>query len=131
VQTEKRKTALLWDLDSSNTWITDPETEAQKKAVELLTGADHLLLDCFSWRVEEHAGFSTGHLSFATARKFAKVLQPRQTLLVHMGGHEEGEGNPGWGWTDETWGREAQKLWTADGLPGTVRVPVMGEEIQI
>ncbi len=131
VQTERSKTVLLWDLDSGNTWVTNPETEAQRKAAELLAGADLLLLDCFSWTVEEHAGFSTGHLSFATARKFAKVLQPRETLLVHMGGHEEGEGNPGWGWTDERWTQEARKLWTAEGLPGTVRVPVMGEEITI
>jgi len=131
VQTEKSKTVLLWDLDSGNTWVTNPETETQRKAAELLTGADLLLLDCFSWTVEEHAGFSTGHLSFATARTFAKVLQPKETLLVHMGGHEEGEGNPGWGWTDEMWGREAQRLWAEDGLPGTVRVPVMGEEIAI
>jgi ribonuclease BN (tRNA processing enzyme) len=109
----------------------NPETETQKKAVELLAGADHLLLDCFSWSVEEHAGFSTGHLSFATARKFAKVLQPKETLLVHMGGHEEGEGNPGWGWTDDRWSTEAQRLWMADGLAGTVRVPVMGEEFGI
>jgi len=131
VETQRRKTVLLWDLDAANTWIVEPVTEAQRRAVELLAGADTLFLDCFSWRVEEHAGFSTGHLSFATARRFARSLQPRQTLLVHMGGHEEGEGNPGWGWTDETWGREAQRLWTADGLPGTVRVPVMGEEVII
>ena len=74
---------------------------------------------------------STGHLSFATARSFAEALRPKETLLVHMGGHEEGEGNPGWGWTDRQWGEEASKLWKADGLSGTVRVPVMGEEFGI
>ena len=131
VQTGKKKTVLLWDLDSSNTWITNPETDAQRRSVDLLAGADHLLLDCFSWSVEEHAGFSTGHLSFATARSVAKALRPKETLLVHMGGHEEGEGNPGWGWTDRQWGEEASKLWKADGLSGTVRVPVMGEEFGI
>jgi L-ascorbate metabolism protein UlaG (beta-lactamase superfamily) len=131
VQTARKKTVLLWDLDGSNTWIVNPETKAQREATALLADADLLLLDCFSWSVEEHAGFSTGHLSFATARKFAKALRPKDTLLVHMGGHEEGEGNPGWGWTDETWGAEAQNLWAADGLTGTVRVPAMGEEITI
>ncbi|HQM91176.1 MAG TPA: MBL fold metallo-hydrolase [Syntrophales bacterium] len=131
VQTATKKTALLWDLDGGNTWIANPETEAQRKAVRLLSGADYLLLDCFSWSVEEVAGFGTGHLSFATAREFARALRPRETLLVHMGGHEDGEGNPGWGWTDRQWEDEALKLWRRDGLPGTVRVPVLGEEITI
>jgi ribonuclease BN (tRNA processing enzyme) len=131
VQTERKKTALLWDLDNRNTWIVNPETEAQKKALELLSGADHLFIDCFSWTVEEVVGFNTGHLSFATVRKYAKALQPKETLLVHLGGHEEGEGNPGWGWTDRQWEEEALKLWKADGLEGTVRVPAMGEEFDI
>jgi ribonuclease BN (tRNA processing enzyme) len=131
VQTERRKTVLLWDVDNRNTWIVNPETEAQQKAVELLSGADYLFIDCFSWTVEEVVGFNTGHLSFATVRKYAKVLQPKETLLVHMGGHEEGEGNPGWGWTDRQWGKEALNLWRADGLPGAVRVPAMGEEFDI
>jgi hypothetical protein len=48
-----------------------------------------------------------------------------------MGGHEEGEGNPGWGWTDRQWEESASKLWSAEGLPGKVRVPAMGEEFSI
>ncbi len=131
IRTGRKKTVLLWDLDNKNNWIVSPETEAQKKTVEALRGADHLFIDCFSWTVEEVVGVNTGHLSFATVRRYAKVLQPKETLLVHMGGHEESEGNPGWGWTDETWGAEAQKLWAAEGLTGTVRVPAMGEEIII
>jgi hypothetical protein len=131
IQTENRKTVLLWDLDNRNDWILNPRTEGQKKTVELLSGADTLFLDCFSWTVEEVVGFSTGHLSFATARKYARVLRPAETLLVHMGGHEEGEGNPGWGWTDRQWEEGASKLWSAEGLPGTVRVPAMGEEFPL
>ena len=131
IQTERRKTVLLWDLDNKNDWILNPRTEGQRKTVELLSGADTLLLDCFSWTVEEVVGFSTGHLSFATARKYACMLRPAETLLVHMGGHEEGEGNPGWGWDDRTWEAEARKLWIADGLPGSVRLPVLGEEFDI
>jgi ribonuclease BN (tRNA processing enzyme) len=99
--------------------------------VEALRGADHLLIDCFSWSVEEVVGVNTGHLSFTTVCRYAKALQPKETLLVHMGGHEEGEGNPGWGWTDRQWEEGASKLWSADGLPGTVRVPAMGEELDI
>ena len=131
VQTDRKKTVLLWDLDNKNDWILNPRTEGQERAVERLSGADILFLDCFSWSVEEVAGFSTGHLSFATARKYAKALQPKETLLVHMGGHEEGEGNPGWGWTDRQWEEEARKLWKAGSLPGTMRVPAMGEEFSI
>ena len=131
IRTGRKKTVLLWDLDNKNGWITSPQTEAQKKTVEALSGADHLFIDCFSWIVEEVAGFNTGHLSFATVRKYAKALQPKETLLVHMGGHEEGEGNPGWGWTDRQWEEGASKFWSAEVLPGTVRVPAMGEEFSI
>lgn len=127
IRTEKRKAVLLWDLDNRNDWILNPRTEAQEKTVAILSGADYLFLDCFSWTVEEVAGFNTGHLSFSTARSYARVLCPAETLLVHMGGHEEGEGNPGWGWTDGEWTRETRKLWEAEGLSGTVRTPVMGE----
>ncbi|MFH1079862.1 MAG: MBL fold metallo-hydrolase [Pseudomonadota bacterium] len=128
IRTETKKAVLLWDLDNKNDWILTPRTEDQEKAVELLSGADYFFMDCFSWTVEEVVGFNTGHLSFATARSYARVLKPTETLLVHMGGHEEGEGSPGWGWTDRQWQEEAQKLWAADNLPGSVRVPAMGEE---
>ncbi|HTZ39292.1 MAG TPA: MBL fold metallo-hydrolase [Syntrophales bacterium] len=131
IRTGGKKTVLLWDLDNRNDWIVDPQTEAQKKAVEALSSADHLFIDCFSWTVEEVVGVNTGHLSFATVRKYAKTLQPKETLLVHMGGHEEGEGNPGWGWTDRQWEDGASVLWLAEGVPGTVRVPAMGEEFSI
>jgi ribonuclease BN (tRNA processing enzyme) len=131
IRTGRKKTVLLWDLDNKNDWVTSPQTEAQKKTVEALSGADHLFIDCFSWTVEEVVGFNTGHLSFATVRRYARALQPKETLLVHMGGHEEGVGNPGWGWTDRQWEEGASKLWSAEGLPGTVRVPGMGEEFSI
>jgi hypothetical protein len=131
IRTGRKKTVLLWDLDNTNDWIVTPQTEAQKKTVAALSGADHLFIDCFSWTVEEVVGVNTGHLSFATVRKYARTLEPRETLLVHMGGHEEGEGNPGWGWTDKQWEEGASSLWSAGGLTGKVRVPVMGEEFSI
>jgi ribonuclease BN (tRNA processing enzyme) len=129
VRTDRKKAVLLWDLDNKNDWILNPVSPEQENAVALLSGADYLFLDCFSWTVEEVSGFNTGHLSFATARKYARALRPAQTVMVHMGGHEEGEGRPGWGWTDAQWEREARILWEKDSLPGLVRIPVMGEEI--
>ncbi len=131
IRTGRKKTVLLWDLDNGNEWIVHPQTESQRKTVAALSGADHLFIDCFSWTVEEVVGVNTGHLSFATVRRYAKALQPKETLLVHMGGHEEGEGNPGWGWTDQQWEEGASALWSADELPGTVRVLAMGEEFSI
>ena len=103
IQTERKKTVLLWDLDNKNDWILNPETEGAEKDRGASLRGRPLFIDCFSWTVEEVVGFNTGHLSFATVRKYAKALQPKETLLVHMGGHEEGEGNPGWGWTDRQW----------------------------
>lgn len=128
IQAGAKKAVLLWDIDNKNDWILTPRNKEQEKAVELLSGADYLFMDCFSWTVEEVLGINTGHLSFATARKYAQVLQPAETLIVHMGGHEEAEGGPGWGWTDRQWTEETQKLWEAEGLPGSVRAPCIGEE---
>jgi hypothetical protein len=46
---------------------------------------------------------------------------------MHISGHEEGKGYNGWGWSDERWEREAQNIWKSKSLPGTVRVPSVGD----
>lgn len=131
VEAGGKKAVLLWDADGSNDWILDPDTPEREEAVTLISGADYLFIDCFSWNTETVRGFNTGHLSFNTVRKFAAAIEPRRTLLVHMSGHEDGEGNPGWGWTDEQWTEEAQKIWRGENLPGSVRVPAIGDEFPL
>ena len=124
IETAHSKTVLLWDIDSENEWLTFPETPAQTATVELLSHADHLFIDTTNW---SHPGRRTTHASFENVRRYAARLQPRETLLVHLSGHPDGEGKPGWGWTDAQWTAAARKQWSADGLPGDVRAPAIGE----
>ncbi len=131
IETDSKKAVLLWDLDNRNNWILHPETEEHRQAQKLVSEADYLFVDSFTWSIEEVNGFNTGHLSFATIKKYAALLRPRQTLLVHMSGHEDGEGNCGYGWSDDKWEREAQKAWKSAGLAGAVRVPTIGEEFPL
>jgi hypothetical protein len=48
-------------------------------------------------------------------------------FLVHVSGHRDGRGQPGFGWSDEQWTAEASAVWEAKGLPGRVRVPAIGQ----
>jgi ribonuclease BN (tRNA processing enzyme) len=131
ISTEGKKAVLLWDLDNTNDWIVNPSSDAHREAVGLLAQADYLFIDCFSWSVEEVRGCNTGHTAFTTVRHYAKALAPRETLLMHISGHEEGPHRRGWGWPDWKWQQEAQKCWRAEAIPGTVRVPVIGETFEL
>jgi ribonuclease BN (tRNA processing enzyme) len=127
-----KKAVLLWDIDNKNEWIEKRTSEDQKKAVELLSGADYLFIDCNTWSVEETKGRNTGHVSFMTVKRYARSLSPKgTTLLIHLSGHEDGEGNSGWGWLDFKWEEEAQKIWEAETISGKVKVPMIEEVFEI
>ncbi|MBN2284260.1 MAG: hypothetical protein JXO48_10255 [Deltaproteobacteria bacterium] len=130
VEAGNRKAVLLWDLDNGNDWIMNPDSREREDAVNLMSDADYLFIDCLTWGVEEVRGHNTGHLSFGTVRKYAAKLRPRQTLLVHLSGHEDGEG-AGRGWSDERWTDEAGRVWREEGLPGTVGVPGIADEFSL
>jgi ribonuclease BN (tRNA processing enzyme) len=132
IQYEGRKVVLLWDIDNRNSWIENPTSDEQKEAVNLLSGADYLFMDCNTWSVEEPNGKNTGHASFLTVHRYVKALSPRgTTLLVHLSGHEDGKDNPGWGWNDSTWEQKAQEVWANNNLPGRVCVPHIGMNLQL
>ncbi|MCP4427430.1 MAG: MBL fold metallo-hydrolase [Chloroflexi bacterium] len=125
VETSTVKTVLLWDIDNENEWIVNPQTEAQETAVRVISNADHLFIDTSFWHSKDKP---TTHPGFANVQRYARALTPRETLLVHLSGHPDGRGNPGWGWTNARWEQEAQKVWMEKQLPGRVRVPAIGEE---
>jgi len=128
IQAEK-KAVLLWDIDNANDWLDKPSTPEHRMAVEALSKPDYLFVDCNTWKEESPGGKSTGHASFQSIKKYAAALHPTsETLLMHLSGHEDGPGNPGWGWADTQWEAEAKSEWVAAGLPGSVRVPKIGDE---
>jgi len=60
--------------------------------------------------------------------QIAANLSPKQTILMHLSGHPDQPGNPGWGWTNERWREEAAKVWKEQSLLGSVTVPEIGSE---
>ena len=128
IESPTTKVVLLWDIDNQNEWLAHPQTEAQHSAVALLGNADYLFIDTTFWQAPARR---TTHASFANVLRYAAQLCPRETLLVHLSGHPDGEGNRGWGWTNALWSTEAQEAWSAKGLPGTVRAPAIGELFEL
>jgi ribonuclease BN (tRNA processing enzyme) len=123
----QHKIGLLWDLDASNLWLED----ASHEAVRRLRGADHLFFDSNTWAYSTTPdGRPASHASFGLIGRFARVLEPKQTWLVHLSGHEDRPGD-GFGWEDTRWELEAKRVWAAQGLPGGVRVPALGETISL
>ena len=128
IEIKNKKVVLLWDIDNRNNWIMEPKLE-EIETVELLKEPDFLFIDCNTWSIEVFNGKNTGHTSFATVQEYVKVLSPKKTFLVHLSGHEDGQGNPGWGWDDIDWEVNAQKIWQERNLPGSVYIPRVGETI--
>ena len=122
------KTVLLWDIDTENEWLVNPQTDEEKTAVSLLSNADTLFIDTTYWHKPTRR---MTHPGFQNVRRYARSLTPRHTLLTHLSGHPDMRGNAGWGWTDNRWQAEAQKVWAAEKLPGTVAVPAIGDEFEL
>jgi ribonuclease BN (tRNA processing enzyme) len=123
------KVAFLWDTDVSNTWLEHPNA-AQRAAFEKLRHADHVFFDCNTWAyTHTQESKPASHVSFGMVQRFAAALEPKHSWLIHISGHEDiGDG---FGWDDATWQHEAQHIWREHGLPGQVRVPLIGEVIRL
>lgn len=130
-QTAEKKALFLWDLDIRNTWLERPESNVQKETIQQLQEADYLFIDCATWATERIHGHKLNHLSFSRVQRIAKNLRPKETLLVHLSGHPDGIGNPGFGWSDEQWTTAAQQVWQQADLPGSVRVPAIGDTFSL
>ena len=130
LETPDCRVALLWDLDATNTWLAAPAPH-QEPTVERLRGVDHVFFDCNTWHNSTDAhGNPASHASFTLLKNFARHLEPRCTWLVHLSGHEDDVGS-GFGWLNSQWQAAAQRAWTLEHLPGTVRVPQIGERIAL
>ncbi len=128
IETSASKIVLLWDIDSENEWLVNPQTDGEKTAVSLLSNADTLFIDTSNW---DSGGKRRTHPCFNNVQRIVRTLNPRQTMLVHLSGHGSGRGNVGWGWPNARWQSEAQKIWAAEKLPGTVGVPAIGDAFEL
>ncbi|MCP4422772.1 MAG: MBL fold metallo-hydrolase, partial [Chloroflexi bacterium] len=52
IKTAQKKAVLLWDVDSSNEWLVNPQTVEQETAVSLLSHADYLFTDTGFWKAK-------------------------------------------------------------------------------
>lgn len=134
LETPTSRALFLWDIDNQNDWIVNPSTAAQAEAREKLAGADYVFIGCNTWSEESPGGKNTGHISFRTVMEYAAALGLKpssETILLHLSGHEDGQGQPGWGWDDLAWQAHAARAWAEQGLPGAVRVPKIGDEFTL
>lgn len=124
VETTATKIVVFWDVDNGNEWIERPLTPEQKTAVSHLKNADHFFVDCTFWKKRDTP---KNHASFDDVTRWARVLTPKQTWLMHITGHVEGRGNEGFGWSNAEWDAQAKRRWRAEKLPGDVGVPMAGQ----
>jgi hypothetical protein len=87
-----------------------------------------LCLDCNTWRFAGTAEKPASHASFFTQLPNIRALQPRQTLLAHLSGHEDARGD-GFGWRNAEWEAQARAEWARNDMPGCVRVPNIGDHL--
>lgn len=128
IETARAKVVLLWDMDSENEWLVAPQTAEQSATVAFLADADLLFIDTSFWHRRAHR---TTHPSFENVLRYARPLRPRRTLLMHLSGHPDGPGNPGYGWTNAAWTAAASAAWVAAGLSGTVAAPEVGQVFEV
>jgi ribonuclease BN (tRNA processing enzyme) len=124
------KAALLWDMDTTNLWLEQPN-ELELEAFEALQNCDLLFVDCNTWEYHQDAnGNPASHASFMQIARIARQLKPRQTFLMHISGHEDLIDH-GFGWSDDRWQLEANRIWQEQGLLGSVHVPFIGQRIAL
>lgn len=103
----EKKMVFGWDID-----VPDAERPLDKKKnidvirdnPFILAGVNLLFMPANTWEAT-----GTGHTSFLFARQYISEINAKKTLLVHLSGHEDGKGNPGYGWCDSEWASQVSK----------------------
>ena len=126
IQTATRKAVLFWDMDNTNTWITRA-TERSPYSRQFNWPAMRMCSASIAIRGamrSSPAGKPASHASFHTQLPFVRALAPRETLLMHLSGHEDDRGD-GFGWLDAEWQITSPErcLDSCTHMPGRVRVP--------
>lgn len=101
VQILGRKILFGWDIDTPDAHCPSDgrsNIRIMRDNLALLQDADLYFLPANTWQV-----VGTGHTTFLQARSYIDLITPKRVLLVHFSGHEDGPGNPGYGWSDAEW----------------------------
>lgn len=109
----KKKVVFGWDLDvpeAKRPLDGKKNIDVIRENLDLLFGADLLLMEANTWKtVVGRNGKPTGHTSYFHARDYILAIEPKRVYLVHLSGHEDGEGLGGYGWTDSDWEAAVRK----------------------
>ena len=105
-ETLGKKVVFAWDIETPDAAFSDGRTNLDvfRSHARLLENADVHLQECNTWSAP-----GKGHTSLEASRPYFEIVRARRTLLVHMSGHEDGPGHPGYGWTDQEWNAAAKK----------------------
>lgn len=96
-----KRVVFGWDIDVPDARRPSGKQtniEVIREKLAALTGAEIYFLPANTW-----AATGTGHTSLQLAQEYIDEVNPKRVLLLHMSGHEDGEGNPGYGWSDVEW----------------------------
>ncbi|MBW3600849.1 MAG: hypothetical protein KY475_26730, partial [Planctomycetes bacterium] len=101
-----KKAAFAWDLETPDAAFPGGRTNLDvfQSHESVLAGADVYVQECNTW-----SAAGKGHTAYQASQPYFDIVRARRTLLVHMSGHEDGPGNPGYGWTDEQWSAALKK----------------------
>ncbi len=101
-QIDKKKIIFAWDMDlpkAKHPHSNKSNIEVINENLSALRDADLLFMSANTWEAS-----GTGHTSFLAAlEQYISKINPRKTYLVHLSGHEDEPGNPGFGWNDLDW----------------------------
>ncbi len=96
----QKKVLFAWDIDTPEAAFPEGRTNLDvfQAHASLLNRADLHLQECNTW-----AAPGKGHTTYHQSRRYFDIVAARRTFLIHYSGHEDGPGNPGYGWTDAQW----------------------------
>ena len=104
-----KKVVFGWDIDVPT--ATLPKSKITNESIirshqgNLLKDVDILLISANTWEADMTTGKETGHTSYNRVLDYIGLINPQNVYLVHLSGHEDGENNNGYGWTDSKWER--------------------------
>lgn len=107
----EKKVVCFWDIDMPEALrLSDalPNSTALQERKTLFEDADCMILEENIHSVSTSHGKPTGHTTYEGALTYLDMLAPKarkegKVFITHMSGHEDGAGNPGYGWSDSEW----------------------------